>query len=479
MGLMGLSLVGLHAVLAALSAEFVYGTPLGERPIVTLVLIECLAGVMFLTSVVLLRRIQRSGGIFAWILAVGLALRCIMFLSTPMLEDDYYRYLWDAAVLANGMNPYTFAPTQVLDAKARSDGNTQQHDVTSLNATRHGASESVPKELQRLAAQSGEVISRVNHPHLRTIYPVFAQTVFAAAYYLKPWSLNALRVVLGVFDVATLALLIAILRQLNLPVLMVVIYWWNPVVVKEIFNSAHMDAIVLPPALIAVMLAARGREIGASLALGVAVAAKVWPLALLPVVVSPLWNNWRRLMISVGLFCLVGGLMFVPVVLGGMDPGSGFLAYGKQWEMNDALYMLILWGVESFLGFVSLSQANAQLVTRGVVILLLLAWTAWISRTRPARSIEFWQRSLWIVAALFLLSPTQFPWYYLWLIPFLVIQPRKSLLCLTVLLPVYYLRFYFRDHDNVAVFDTYIVWLEYLPVWLLLAWEWWRPAPSF
>ena len=83
----------------------------------------------------------------------------------------------------------------------------------------------------------------------------------------------------------------------------------------------------------------------------------------------------------------------------------------------------------------------------------------------------------------FLLSPAQFPWYYTWLVPFLVVVPSPALLLLTALLPLYYLRFYLDIRDQSRLFDYGIVWVEFLPVWLLLARECWlngraRLAPS-
>ena len=148
------------------------------------------------------------------------------------------------------------------------------------------------------------------------------------------------------------------------------------------------------------------------------------------------------------------------------------MAYGKRWEMNDALFMAILWGVEYVLSNFSPGGGFDHLVTRGLVSLVLVVWIIWLCRHTPEQPIDLWDRALFIVAAVFLLSPTQFPWYYVWLVPFLVVRPRYSLLMLSVLLPLYYLRFYFRARDNVWLFDNYVVWFEYLPVWVMLAREW-------
>jgi hypothetical protein len=85
--------------------------------------------------------------------------------------------------------------------------------------------------------------------------------------------------------------------------------------------------------------------------------------------------------------------------------------------------------------------------------------------------MDFCRRCLMAIAALFLLSPTQFPWYYTWMLPLLAVSPRLSLLLLTFLLPLYYLRFYFVSLDNVGLFDNWLVWIEYVPVWILLVGE--------
>jgi len=79
-----------------------------------------------------------------------------MLFTAPILEDDYYRYLWDGAVTANALNPYAYSPQQVLKGT------------------------DIPVELTQLAEESGEVIHSINHPEIRTIYPPIAQAFFRA-----------------------------------------------------------------------------------------------------------------------------------------------------------------------------------------------------------------------------------------------------------------------------------------------------------
>lgn len=45
-----------------------------------------------------------------WILGLAVLARIILLFTEPVLEDDFWRYLWDGRVLAHGFNPYAFKP---------------------------------------------------------------------------------------------------------------------------------------------------------------------------------------------------------------------------------------------------------------------------------------------------------------------------------------------------------------------------------
>ncbi len=450
-GVAGILLTALHLALLYISPQFAYEQDNLSKPILTFVGIEIAAGAIYLFVLTDIHRTGPNRSLLIWVIVVGAILRALMLASTPVLEDDFYRYLWDGAVTAQGVNPYSFSPDEVSAADKES---------------------SVPASLYQLADEADEIIWRINHPGLRTIYPPVAQASFALAYRFKPWSLTAWRLTLLGFDVATLGMLALLLRRLNLPTLSLTVYWWNPLLIKEAFNSAHMDLVVLPFVLAAVLLAVSGREVLAAGALGLAVGAKVWPALLLPAVARTLFAQPKRLIAAVTLFALLSGAMFFPVFRAGLDGRSGFTAYSRSWEMNDALFMSILRVSRATVGRLGYEPHHGELLARLLIGVTLGALAVWTMRNKPGAGLRFCENCLIIVAALFLLSPAQFPWYFIWLIPPLALRPRRSLLLLTLLLPLYYLRFYFSVRDNVKVFDHGIVWLEYAPVWLLLAHEW-------
>jgi hypothetical protein len=419
-----------------------------EKPILPFVLVMVIAGFVYFFLNLRFKDGTPSRGVMAGVIGLGLLLRLMMFSSTPILEDDHFRYLWDGGVLANGFNPYQYAPLTFL-GQGRED---------------------IPEDLRRLAKSAEPVLQGINHPWLKTIYPPVAQSAFALAHLISPWSLVGWRGVLLMVDGWTLYLLFLLLRTFRLSLLRLAIYWWNPLLIKEIYNSGHMDVLLFPFLLGGLYLSVHRRPIAASALMGLGVGVKLWPGLLVAFVWRKTSGRPRTLLISVLVFLGVSAAMMMPFVGAPFDRDSGFKAYMSTWEMNDALYMLMLWGVKGIINTFRIEMADAQMATRflSAAILGVLMVALWKREEKGPDDLS--RKFLWVIAALFLLSPTQFPWYFVWVLPLLSIHPTSSLLLLTPLLPLYYLRFYFNAKGQVWIHDYGIVWLEFLPVWGLLLW---------
>ena len=450
-GLAGVLLACPIFVISTISHGFDYDLSDINKPVILLVTAMMAAGAVYLFVVLNFKDTVFSKTLMAWVIVLGLLLRLSMFTSTPMLEDDQFRYMWDGGVLANGFNPYRYAPQDIID-EARD----------------------IPDVLRRMAGDPESNIKKINHPGLKTIYPPIAECAFALAHIIKPWSMIAWRIVLLSLDLATLYLLFMILRRLNLSFMGLVIYWWNPLLVKEIYNSGHMDVVIFPFVLGALLLLIQRRHLLASGAIGLAVGVKFWPALFLPVVLRPVLGDPKRLVPSVLLFSGISIVMLLPFYLTGLDSESGLRAYTSYWEMNDSLFILILWTVQFTIKIVGFGAGYAQPATRAIIACIIIGWTFWIIRRVDHDPLVTSRTFLLIVAALYLLSPTQYSWYYLWLLPFLAVRPQTSLLVLTLLLPLYYMRFYFKARGLVHIHDNGIVWLEFVPVWCLLIREWYK-----
>jgi hypothetical protein len=298
-----------------------------------------------------------------------------------------------------------------------------------------------------------------------------AQWAFAIAYHVRPWNLLGLRLVWLALDVLTLGLLSWGLsppagdgtRAASLAV-----YWLNPLLVKEVYNSAHMEMVVLLAATAALVLAARKHSMGSGAMLALATGAKVWPVLWLGLIMRWFKGKPRQVMMMSVTFAITLAVVMWPTMRGLAGEDSGILAYTERWEMNDSAFMLILWPIQW------LGAAPAPLVARGIVALMVIVWAVWQARRPMRHGRDLYGRALAVAAMMFLWSPTQFPWYALWLLPAMALCLHWPLLWLTVTLPLYYLRVFFVARGEVAVFDYGIVWLEFVPVWVMLAIWWWR-----
>jgi hypothetical protein len=77
-----------------------------------------------------------------------------------------------------------------------------------------------------------------------------------------------------------------------------------------------------------------------------------------------------------------------------------------------------------------------------------------------------------MVAALFVLCPPVLD-YYLWLLPFLELNPNAPLIPITALLRVNYFRPYFSSRSMTSICDHGIVWLAHEPLLAMLMCQGW------
>jgi hypothetical protein len=391
------------------------------------------------------------------ILIVAVLFRLTLLFSRPIQEDDFYRYLWDGKVVASGLNPYRVAPLSVLE-----------FTQGSAQGRAPAGQETGSADLQRLAqipaqdANFALILSRVNHPEVPTIYPPLAQAVFALAAVIAPGSLLALRLVFCGFDLLVCLLVYVVLQQLRANPLSILVYAWSPLVVKETINSAHYDVIPIFFLMLALVLALKEKTVLAHASLALAILGKLYPLLLLPVF---LWRTWmragqRRAVLGLGVVAAVLALGYAPFFAAGLTLWQGTLTFAERWQTNSLLFPFLMWGV------------GERWVANTVVAILLGGTTfALLSRYDVGEDSLFLWVTFLVLGALLLLSPVGNPWYFLWLVPFLCVFPLRSWLLLSGLLGLYYLWFYFVYRGAAETF-RWVIWLEYVPFYSLLVWEW-------
>ncbi len=433
-----------------LTPAFGPGTQTLEHPVIALCIAMIISGLAWMALIPILRS-KASLPKMIWPLTIlfGLGLRLLFFGSNPVYENDYKRYLWDGAVIAQGQNPYIYSPTQVLEA------------------SRPGAS-SVP-DLARLAVLSNQndvIVGQINSPDLTTIYPPAAQAVFALAYVIAPFKLWSLKLVFLGAELLGLYALLRGLRLREMPLSWSALYWLNPVVIFTTYNGLHMDVLLVAPLLAAVLWAGRA-PIKTAVMLSLAAAIKLWPLLLAPI----LFRAWRkRPVIYFGVAALIAGLTLLSVLpmLLSLNESSGLVAYSANWVNSSLLFP----GLRDVLSlFMDDPDRGARYVI-AVVLTLMSLWFGFKSRldqdTLPLHL-------LLLTASFVFLSPTGYPWYFIWFFIFLPFTLHhwsvRGLGLLTVGAAAYFARFKIGESGHYDIYTDILLPIEFGVPLLVLLWD--------
>ena len=350
-------------------------------------------------------------GIRGFFLLIGLwagacLFRWLLLKTYPTLSSDVFRYIWDGHVAANGVSPYAHP----------------------INASQLDWLE-IPFRAQ------------ANHPSMASPYMPAAQWFFAAIalfYPLEPLSFQTAAVL---FDLVTAFILSRLLTLAHLPAHRLLIYLWNPLVIVETAQGAHVDALMVMLMMLAVYAmsnwpamspaAPADRRRAPAIArhtfsvltpalLALAALTKLVPLLLAPIFWSR-WNWGSRLLFGY----LVIGMLLSPALragwglTGGLDGRGLFGAlriYQEKWNFNSGLFHWL----EAWLMQMGISDPmpQAQEITFFLLFVFLLGVWLW---SRPSR-VDLLATLRWLAVPLvgyLLLSATVHPWYLLALMPFL------------------------------------------------------------
>jgi hypothetical protein len=304
------------------------------------------------------------------VLAVGVIARLTLLPVSPSLSTDAYRYVWDARVAHAGISPYAYAP--------------------------------VDPELESL--RDAELFPRLNHPTWRTIYPPAAQALFQLVYRVKPDSVMAMKLAIGLVELVGLVVVFGLLRAGGRPLSHALIYAWNPLVLIEVWGMGHVDGVVVPLVAGAAWAVVRDRHALAGALLGVGALFKLYPAALLALLPVAAWPSALASFVVVMLLGYAPGLATGTAVLGSLP------RYLTEEYFNPGL---------------ARSLVDAPVVTLAAAA----AWT--IAVAALWRDAPLPRRAVLLIGGLVLLSPNIFPWYAVWLVPFLAWVPSPPWLAFT------------------------------------------------
>jgi alpha-1,6-mannosyltransferase len=299
-------------------------------------------------------------------------------------DSDMVRYLWDGRVQTLGYSPYAMVPADPAMASAHTD---ETRHMPSLRA--------------------------------RTPYPPGAQLFFRLVVSIHD-STRAMKLALVACDLLTMLVLWRWLAFTGRSEWLALAYAWNPLVVFEVAHSGHIDALGALWITASAYWLARRRTALASIAFVLAVATK-----LLPIVLVPLY--WRRVRLRDALVgTVLLALLYLTFTSAGTLPFGAVPNVVAHIRFNGPLFRTIA-------GLAGSPQAAALVaVALGT---LVAAWARWrLDAADPAA----WG---WPMAIALACAPVIYPWYLLYLTPFLFAVATLPLTAWTL-----------------TVLGTYVVW---------------------
>jgi len=408
-GFCAVLLIALTAVLAAMQG---FGSPAGALwwglPPYSWVLIA--AGATYLSAVVVAPRGAPTARSVELVILAAVAMRVPLWTVPPAPGADSQRYLWDGALVANGVSPYRHSPQAVMSGEADDPA------------------------VERLASQSGGLPGRIRRGQLRTSHLPVAQGLFATAYWIGPFSPTGWRVVLAGCEIAAALALLSILRRARMPAVHLAVLLWNPILVTETYLGGHLDVAAGAMVLVALALLCRGWFIPAGGVMALAAGVKPWPILLLPLILAPLWGRWRRFAaagaVTAGVVALLAGL-YLPAAGG---PDSGLRATSAEWRNNAGAFALGHAMARTAPSWLT-AGIDPYLLAHAATAVALAAVALWQGRRAGIDPRQVGRRAGLVVVVMLLMSATLYPWHYAAAVPIAALAPAPALLAWTVLLP--------------------------------------------
>jgi len=362
------------------------------------------AGIAYLLAI---REFFRTPRFPHRVIVIGVVLAALwhvpFLLTSPGSDDDIHRYVWDGRVQRLGYNPYIVVPSDPA-----------------------------------LGGLHTPETRTLNNPDVPSPYPAGAQLFFRAVTAIRE-SVFALKVAFVVCDLAIVLVLLDILRSSGQGAHWVLAYAWNPLLATEVAGSGHID--IVGALLLLVSFAALGRRwrAVAALAFGMAVAVKFLPIVLLPF-------YWKRVrMRDAALAVAVVGLLYVPFLNHGRIPIGSLGAYVQSFRFNDPV-------------FATLERVAAPQLVVGLAVLVGFLSAIWQRSKGTAWSSDAFA---WPMAASLLCAPVVYPWYLLWLLPFVRSASTVPIIIWTVsIIPTYYV-WHLRTLGRPWLLPGWIMLLEY------------------
>ena len=365
-------------------------------------------------------------------LNLGLAIisRFLLLFSFPLLSDDIYRFIWDGSLMLHGMNPLSFTPQELM--------------------------------LEKLDWLDPLLFQKMNSPAYYSVYPPINQLAFLLSAIPGKGNLLAsvviLRTFILAFDIGNILILKKLLRFFKKDERLVFIYALNPLVIIELTGNLHFEAVMIFFTLLSVWLLVTNKWILASLALTLAISAKLLPIIFLPLFIHHI--GWKKTFYACLIVGFTTSILFLPFIYN-IELASHFLQsiqlyYGK-FEFNGSVYQIL-----KAIGWKILHYNPIAYTSKILFMLTLIGFI--ITYIKSKNIIE---GIFWLLFIYTLFGAIVHPWYMLILVAFTPLLKWRFAVLWSVLICLSYFTYRVIPYKE----EMILVWTEYGMLGLFMAYE--------
>ena len=345
-----------------------------------------LYGALFIMS---LKLIQMQKNNF-WLLAgAALLLRLVFLFALPNLSQDFFRFIWDGRLIAEGWNPYQYIPNELIE----------------------NSNFSIAQSSELLQGMGGLSAGHYSN------YPPLNQLIFGIAGWLSSSSILGSVIIFRLFillaDFGTLIFGSKLLKSLNLPEYRIFWYILNPFVIIEMTGNLHFESVMVFLLILSLYLLRSGKWLWSSIVFGLSISTKLLPLMLLPLLFGYFISgkNSYSFLKLVGYYILASLTLIVSFLpFYSSDVFANFMASIGLWfgkfEFNASIYYVVRWIGFQVKGYNIIETAGKVLPLITIISVLILSFYK--------RRLDFKSLLMHMLLALsiyLLFSTTVHPWY--------------------------------------------------------------------
>jgi hypothetical protein len=307
----------------------------------------------------------------------GAIIRLALLPAFPNLSDDIYRFIWDGNLITEGENPYIHLPSDISSSF-------------------------------EWASTNGELYSNMNSPEYYTIYPPVNQLIFALSSFLGGGKLYSsmlvMKMLLFISEMATIFVLLKMLRDNKLKIASASFYAYNPLVINEIMTNMHFEGMMLLFLLIGLVMLQKKKWLQSVFAVSISIGIKLIPLMFMPLLIAYLGvKKSFRYFMGLGLALLV---IFTPILINLPFFMKSLDLYFQKFEFNASIYYISRWFGYQLYGYNQIAKLGPILAISTIGIIVWLTRKLYLDNKKPLATY-----CLYAICAYLFLATTVHPWY--------------------------------------------------------------------